>query len=102
MNIKREKQLPGGAQAEVFKCRIAGLKGRFVDKTRKVLDNPDIAARTMREMFSEFMIAKDLIHPSIIEYQYFINTYDQLSKNYEFHIIMEFQEGGDMHDYIRE
>jgi len=56
----------------------------------------------MREMFSEFMIAKDLIHPSIIEYQYFINTYDTLSKNYEFHIIMEFQQGGDMHDYIRE
>lgn len=78
------------------------MKGQFVDKTRKVLDNPDIAARTMREMFSEFKIAKDLIHPSIIEYQYFINTYDKVTKNYEFHIIMEFQQGGDMHDYLRE
>ena len=68
LDIKREKQLPGGAQAEVFKCRISGLKGRFVDKTRKVFNNSDIADRTMREMFSEFMIAKDLIHPSIIEY----------------------------------
>lgn len=61
-----------------------------MDKTRKVFNNDVIALITMKEMYSEFMIAKDLVHPSIIEYQYFIKTYDALTKNYEFHIIMEF------------
>lgn len=100
--IKKEKQLHGGAQAEVFKCRIGGFKGRFVDKTRRVFNNDDLAAKTMKEMFSEFMIAKDLIHPNIIEYQYFMRTYDKQTKYHDFHMLTEYQEGEDMSDYLKD
>jgi len=44
-------------------------------------------------MYGEFCIAKDLIHPNIIEYKYFMRCYDKKAKNYEFHIIMELMEG---------
>ena len=52
-------------------------------------------------MFSEFMIAKDLVHLNIIEYQYFMRKYDTDSQNYEFHILMELMEGYDMDMFIK-
>jgi len=39
LEIKKLKLIGQGAQAEVFKCKITGMKGRFVDKYRKVFNN---------------------------------------------------------------
>lgn len=48
------------------------------------------------------MIAKDLVHPNIVEYKYFVRKYDRDTQNYEFHILMELMDGGDMDSYIKE
>ena len=53
-------------------------------------------------MYGEFCIAKDLVHPNIVEYKYFMRKYDEATKNYEFHIIMELMEWEDMDKYLRE
>ena len=53
-------------------------------------------------MYQEFCIAKDLSHPNIVEYKYFMRKYDTSSKEFEFHILMELLDGGDMDNYIRE
>jgi len=102
LNIKRLKQLSGGSQADVFQCRLLTVLGKFVDKTRKIYNNAELADKVMKEMYSEFCIAKDLIHPNIIEYKYFMRKYDSASSNYEFHILIEFMEGEDMSVYLKE
>ena len=86
----------------MFQCRIIGMKGRFVDKTRKIYNNKDLAEKCMKEMFTEFCIAKDLVHPNIVEYKYFMRNWDEISQNFEFHIIMELMEGEDMDVYLKE
>lgn len=53
-------------------------------------------------MFGEFCIAKDLLHPNIVEYKYFMRRYDPKNKSWEFHIIMELMGGEDMDVYLRE
>ena len=78
------------------------MPGKFVDKVRKIYNNADLANKTMKEMYAEYSIAKDLLHPNIVEYKYFMKKFDQISKNYEYHIIMELMDGEDMDDYIKE
>ena len=102
LEIKKVKQLPGGAQAEVYVCKVQAMRGKFVDKTRRIYNNPELADKVMKEMFGEFTIAKDLVHPNIVEYKYFMRKYDPVSKNYEFHILMELMEGEDMDVYLKE
>ena len=51
-------------------------------------------------MFGEFCIAKDLIHPNIVKYRYFMRKYDSVTKNYEFHILIELMDGSDMEVYL--
>jgi serine/threonine protein kinase len=53
-------------------------------------------------MFGEFCIAKDLLHPNIVEYKYFMRRFDKPHKSWEFHIIMELMGGEDMDVYLRE
>jgi len=77
--IKKLKQLGGGAQADVYQCRVIGMRGKFVDKTRKIYNNPELADKCLKEMYSEFCIAKDLVHPNIVEYKYFMRNYDEIS-----------------------
>jgi serine/threonine protein kinase len=91
-----------GAQAEVYKCKIKGMAGKFVDKVRKVFNNAELAERALKEMFSEYVIAKDLIHKNIVEYKYFMRKFDPDTKNYEFHIILELMDGDDMEVYIKD
>lgn len=56
----------------------------------------------MKQMFSEFVIAQDLIHPNIIEYKYFMRTYNKQTGYHDFHMITQFQEGDDMEVYLKE
>lgn len=73
-----------------------------MDKFRKVYNNQKLADQGLEEMFGEFCIAKDLLHPQIVQYKYFMRKYDPPSKTWEFHIIMELMEGEDMDVYLKE
>ena len=102
LDIKKIKQLGQGGQADVYQCKIRGIPGKFVDKARKIHNNADLARKTLTEMYAEYAIAKDLIHPNVVEYKYFMKKYDPATKNYEYHIIMELMDGEDMDVYIKE
>ena len=77
LKIKRVKQLGGGSQADVYQCRIVGVSGKYVDKTRKIYNNATLAEKTLKQMYGEFVIAKDLVHPNIVKYEYFMKQYDE-------------------------
>ena len=51
-------------------------------------------------MFSEFCIGKDLEHPNIIKYKYFMRKFDPSQKLWEFHIIMDLMKGSSMTSFI--
>jgi len=78
------------------------MRGKFVDKSRKIYNNEALADVTMAQMYGEFCIAKDLVHPNIVQYKYFKREWDSTSKNYSFHLLMELMEGEDMDVYLRE
>jgi serine/threonine protein kinase len=102
LEIKKQAQLGSGSQGDVYKVRIKGMRGSHVDKMRKVHNNKQLAHQVLSDMYAEFCIAKDLCHPGIVEYKYFMRTYDTATKEFEFHILMELLEGGDMDCYIKE
>ena len=39
LDIKKQAQLGSGAQGDVYKVRIKGMRGNYVDKMRKVYNN---------------------------------------------------------------
>ena len=43
LKIKKQAQLGSGSQGDVYKVRIIGMRGSYVDKTRKVHNNKDLA-----------------------------------------------------------
>ena len=47
----------------MFQVKVKQFRGKFVDKFRKVYNNEKLAQRGLEEMYGEFCIAKDLIHP---------------------------------------
>lgn len=96
LDIKVLKKIGSGSQSEVFKVRMKGHTGRFVDKMKKILNNDELAENIMNLMFREFYLGKNLTHPSLIEYKYFFRKYDEGTKEHEFHIIMDLMEGGDL------
>ena len=73
-----------------------------MDKTKKIKNNKIFADRELRNMFAEFCIAKDLEHPNIAKYKYFMRKFDQNTKSWDFHIILELVDGPDMNSYIKE
>ena len=82
--------------------KVKGRTGRFVDKMKKILNNDELANTVMKRMYSEFYLGKNLLHPSLIEYKYFMKKYDSLSKEHEFHILMDLMEGGDLEQYLED
>ena len=77
------------------------MKGDFVDKQTETRNSRiHEAQRKCNEMFHEFSLAQQLNHPNIIEYKYFMHTYDQRRNIFEFHTILELLSGGDMAAYI--
>ena len=98
LNIQHSSQLGGGGQACVYKCRVVGLKGYYADKVRRVYNSTKLADKELREHLSEFLIGKDLYHPNIIEFKYFVRK--RSGKNQEFHIVMELMRGEDMLGYL--
>lgn len=48
------------------------------------------------EMSKEFNLAKDLVHPNIVQYKHFIRKRGKADEEEEFHIVMEYMRGGDL------
>ena len=102
LDVKVLKKIGSGSQSEVFKVKVKGRTGRFVDKMKKILNNDELANTVMKRMYSEFYLGKNLLHPSLIEYKYFMKKYDSQSKEHEFHILMDLMEGGDLEQYLED
>ena len=78
IEIKKDQLLGKGAQAEVYQITLKHAPGQqFVDKTKKIKNNKIYADRELRNMFAEFCIAKDLDHPNIVQYKYFMRNYEK-------------------------
>ena len=99
-DIERIGKLIAGAQGEVYKCELQDVNGVFVDKTRTVKTNKELAYKVMTQMYSEFSIAKDLVHPNIVEYKYFLKDFTSDRDAYEYHLITEYLPEGDMEQYL--
>jgi serine/threonine protein kinase len=54
----------------------------------------------MNEMYKEYAIAKNLVHPGVVSYKYFVRKGGDKANEEEFHIILELLEGGNLKDYI--
>jgi serine/threonine protein kinase len=70
---------------------------------KKVVNNEELAQKVMNEMYKEYAIAKDLVHPNIVSYKYFIRKGgdNERANEEEFHIILELLEGGNVKEYIK-
>lgn len=85
----------------MYLVKIQKMQGNFVEKTcPKIINSPQLADEQFRQMFSEFYIAKDLNHPNLNPYRYFMKKYDPQDKTHEMHIIQDYQEGGDLNDFL--
>lgn len=101
IKMKKVSQIGSGTQADVFKVIIEGEDGYSVAKTRKIYNNRELAEKTLKQMYGEFMMARDLQHPNIVRYKYFICQFNAVEQTHEFHNVIELVEGVDMETYLR-
>jgi serine/threonine protein kinase len=103
VKINKLKLIGSGTQADVYTCTVKSLIGGaaqysgeaiYVTKTKKIVDNFEIANDTFKSMYKEFKIAKNLKHPNVVRYMDFITKKSE--KLCEFNIILEFLEGGNL------
>ena len=103
VKIVKIKLIGSGTQADVYTCNIKRVLGSpskldtgttYVTKTKKIVDNFEIANQIFQSMFKEFKIAKNLRHPNIVRYIDFITKKSE--KVCEFNIILELLEGGNL------
>ena len=52
-------------------------------------------------MYKEFTISKDLNHPNIVRYQYFMREYNADTKEHEIHNIIQLISGPDMTKFFK-
>ena len=52
------------------------MKGEYVDKTCSIKNNKKLAEDQTKKLYYEFCIAKDLNHPNIVHYMYFMRQFD--------------------------
>lgn len=52
-------------------------------------------------MLAEFNIGKNLKHPNVIDYKYFMHEYNSATRNFQFHTLIEMLDGKDMEAYLR-
>lgn len=67
---------------------------------KKVTNNEELAQQVMNEMYKEFSIAKDLLHPNIVNYKLFVRRRGDRENEEEFHIILELLEGGNLRQQV--
>ena len=78
VKIIKVKLIGSGTQADVYTCNIKKVQGSptklnanvtYVTKTKKIVDNFEIANQIFQSMFKEFKSAKNLKHPNIVAYK---------------------------------
>ena len=74
INVAILKKLGGGGQAKVFLCRIRDEKPsvKYATKIREAFNNNALSNIAFKETYNEYMLAKNLDHPNIIKYKYFV------------------------------
>ena len=105
IKIATKKQIGAGGQAAVFECLFSCESEQAtlcVDKLHKVFNNEQITNQKFQEMYKEFMIGCSLQHPGVVRYLYFIrqNSRKHGAKEQEFHILLEFCQGGNLEQYL--
>ena len=102
LNIKMGKKLGKGGQGTAYKCTLEGFRDiEYVDKIVKTKDSADNQHSVkLWRMYAEFCIGKDLQHPNLAKYHYFMRQYNPAKKEHVFHIILELINGGDMEEKI--
>ena len=55
----------------------------------------------INQAYNEYIIAKTLSHPNIVQYKYFLHTFNKKTGCYQAHTILEMLEGGDMNEFIK-
>lgn len=101
LNINQLSHLGSGNQGKAYKVTIEGLHGIFVDKVTSTFSNDQMAQKDVKQKFQEFTIGKDLYHPNIIKYKYFMRSYDRAKKKHETHLIIEYCDGGNLANFIK-
>ena len=59
----------------------------------KVYNNKELVKEVIQQMAQEFSVGKDLDHPNIVKYKYFIIEYYPKIQEYIVHLIMEYLPG---------
>ena len=67
----------GGQGATVWKVEIEGLDGYFADKVFELDNNKQLAEKSLRSSYAEFVIGQDLNHPNIARHMYFMKNHTQ-------------------------
>ena len=60
------------------------------------MNNPELSEKILNEMHREFLMGRNLTHENIINYRYFTKIKKQSSGYEEYHIVMEYMEGGSL------
>ena len=79
MKIKATR-LIGMGQCGVYECRLNESEQTYADKKAESLDNEEKAAALEKDFKKEFIIGKNLQHPNIVKYYYYIKEYIQYKK----------------------
>lgn len=72
------------------------------DKCAQVLDNLEKAKERLGQMLAEFNIGKNLKHPNVVDYKYFMHEYNSVSKKFQVHTLIEILDGQDMDAYLQQ
>ena len=75
------------------------LEGDYVDKTKSVVNDQEMALRDFSSLFGEFNIAKELKHKNIVDYKYFVRKHQQEVDSC--HLITQFLPEGDMNEFLK-
>ena len=73
LHIKKHKLLGEGGQGFVYLVQMLDNDDAFfADKAFTITRNSEEAARCLRAQLHEFVIGRNLKHPNIVEYLYFM------------------------------
>ena len=100
IKIDLKKKIGGGGQAKVFQCEIEGYATQYASKLRQVYNNDALSARALKETYQEFILSKQLDHPNIVKYLYFVKMQTQDGRMDEYHLITELIKGQNLSRYI--
>ena len=86
----------------MYLAKLAGSSDTLLaDKAFTIIKNQDEATRCLQTQLQEFSIGRDLKHPNIIKYLYFMRHLNKRSDKHHFHLLMEYVDGADLRTIMR-